>query len=289
MAQKPLTPPIPLFVGPTASGKSAAAIAWALKHNGEVISCDSRQVYRHLDIGTAKVTTDEMQGIPHHLVSFLDLDAPYSAGQFARDAERCIADILARGNLPVVAGGATLYAAALRDGLVDVPDIPPSIRQSISQLFSKEGLAGLAARTQRADPTLFERIDQNNPARLMRALEVFEATGIPLSEWQKRRSTPTFTYEVRLLNPERPVLHQRIESRLNAMLEGGWIEETRSILEMGYSPTLPPLQTIGYAQVIRYLQGELSREVLRDEILFQTRQYARRQVTYFSKFARIKT
>lgn len=286
MAEEPLTPPIPLFVGATASGKSSAAIRWALEHRGEVVSCDSRQVYRHLDIGTAKVSSDEMQGVPHHLLSILDLHEPYSAGQFARDAERCIAEILSRGKRPVVAGGATLYASALRDGLVEVPDIPPEIRDYVSEVFSAEGLAGLAARVQRADPALFERVDRNNPARLMRALEVFEATGIPLSEWQQRRSTPKFKYEVHFLNPDRAELHHRIESRLDVMLKDGWIDETRAILDKGYAPTLPPLQTIGYAQIIRHLQGELPLDVMREEILFQTRQYARRQVTYFSKFAR---
>lgn len=270
-----------MIVGPTASGKTRRAIEDALVAGGEVISADSRCVYRRLDIGTAKPTFEERQGVPHHFIDERDLGEPFSAGAFAREAEERMRALLDRGVTPIVAGGSTLYLDALRRGIVGVPPVPPEVRAALGAELNAHGLAPLVARLQAVDPDLASRLDLKNPARVLRGLEVFESSGTPLSVWQAQRRAPAFAYDVTLLAPPLAVLDARIDTRVVEMVEAGWADEVRALLDAGVSPELEPLRTIGYREMTAYVQGETTMERATEDVQRRTRQYARRQLTYF--------
>ena len=270
-----------MIVGPTASGKTRQAIDEALRVGGEVVSADSRCVYRGLDIGTAKPTDEEQQGVRHHFVDERDLGEPFSAGIFAHEAETRISEMLERGRTPIVAGGSTLYLSALRDGLAEMPDVPPSVRERLTARLETEGLPALVADLRHLDPALAARLDLRNPARVLRGLEVVTASGTPLSVWQARRPTPRFRYDVTLLAPPLDVLDRRIDARVGAMVEAGWVGEVAGLLGRGVSPTLEPLRTIGYREMADVVQGRLSLAEAVELIQTRTRQYARRQLRYF--------
>ena len=274
-----------MIVGPTASGKTARAVALAKALGGEVVSADSRQVYAGLVIGAATPTMDEREGVPHHFLGELPLGAPFSAGAFARAAEARIAEVHARGRVAVVAGGSTLYLAALRDGLAALADVPVEVRRRLAVRLAAEGLPALLAALDRADPALAARLDRQNPARVLRALEVFEATGTPLSAWQAAPPPPPrFRYAVEYLRPDRAALHARIDRRVTAMFAAGLVDEVRGLLATGHVATLAPLRTIGYREVIAHLAGEATLAATADVIRLHTRRYAKRQGTYFDKF-----
>ena len=285
MAGRADADPILMIAGPTASGKTALAIEEALRVGGEVISADSRQVYRGLDIGTAKPALEERGGVPHHFIDELDPDEPFSAGAFARAAEDRIADVLARGRVPIVAGGSTLYLRALRDGLASIPATDPAVRARLNADLERGGLPALLARLRGVDPETAARVDARNPARIVRALEVHESTGVPLSHFHAHPpAPPRFAYRVMLLDPPRDVLYARIDARVEVMMEAGLMEEVRGLLETGVSPDLAPLRTIGYAEVIAHLGGAYGLGETVSLIQRNTRRYAKRQRTYFQKF-----
>ena len=284
MAGRADADPILMIAGPTASGKTALAIEEALRVGGEVISADSRQVYRGLDIGTAKPALEERGGVPHHFIDELDPDEPFSAGAFARAAEDRIADVLARGRVPIVAGGSTLYLRALRDGLASIPATDPAVRARLNADLERGGLPALLARLRNVDPETAARVDARNPARVVRALEVHESTGVPLSHFHAHPpAPPRFAYRVVLLDPPRDVLYARIDARVEVMMEAGLMEEVRGLLETGVSPDLAPLRTIGYAEVIAHLGGAYGLGETVSLIQRNTRRYAKRQRTYFQK------
>ena len=277
--------PVPMVVGPTASGKTARAIALAHALGGEVVSADSRQVYAGLEIGAATPTLEEREGVPHHFLGELPLGTPFSAGAFARAAEARIAEVHARGRVAIVAGGSTLYLAALRDGLADLPAVPTEVRDRLAARLVNEGLPALVADIDRVDPALAARLDRKNPARVLRALEVVEATGTPLSVWQAAPPPPPrFRYAVEYLRPDRPALHARIDRRVAAMFAAGLVDEVRGLLAAGHSAALAPLRTIGYREVIAHLAEGRSLDETAEAIRQNTRRYARRQTTYFDKF-----
>lgn len=276
--------PILMIVGPTASGKSAWALDEALRVGGEIVSADSRQVYRRLDIGTAKPSREEQARVPHHFIDERDVWEPFSAGTFAREAEDRIASVLARGRVPIVAGGSTLYLSALVHGVAEIPAVRPETRAAVEARLASEGLASLVAELQRVDPDLAGRIDSLNPRRVARALEVFLETGVPLSMHQRRHTAPRYSYDVRRIERTRSDLHARIEARVDAMLRDGLVREVEALAADGLDRALAPLQTIGYVEVFRHLDGALTFDEMRAEIIAHTRQYARRQETYFRKY-----
>lgn len=276
------------IVGPTASGKSDVAIAAARRFAGEVISCDSVQVYRGLDIGSGKVQAGERQGIPHHLIDILDPDEEMNASRFATRAASTIADVAGRGRLPIVTGGTGLYLTALLKGIFDQgrPDLEKRAR--LERLASRHGLPRLHRLLRHVDPEYAARTQPGDPVRIVRALEVFFATGRAFSEAQRDRR-PAFEGDVLLvgLDPGRDELRRRVEARVSRMLGSGLVSETRRVLA-----SVPPgarrpraLGSIGYREVVERLSGgalgERGDEKLQRAIVTATMQYAKRQMTYF--------
>jgi tRNA dimethylallyltransferase len=270
------------IVGPTASGKTDAALGVAERLGAEIVSCDSMQLYRELDVGTAKPSPAERARVPHHLVDVLPPDATYSAAQYAADADRAIADILARGRRVLIVGGTGLYLRALRFGLFAAPPRDEALRRTLLDEEARtSGILHLKLRA--VDPRAAERIAPADLVRLVRALEVHTLTGVPISEHHARHVTaPRHPIEVMLLDPPRDRLEARIASRVDVMLAGGLVDETRRIRsKWGVGTT--GLGAVGYAEVCQLLDGTLAANALPDAIFRSTRRYARRQRTWFGK------
>ncbi|HWH07076.1 MAG TPA: tRNA (adenosine(37)-N6)-dimethylallyltransferase MiaA [Candidatus Paceibacterota bacterium] len=266
-------PRIVCIIGPTASGKSARAIERARNEGGEVISVDSRQVYRTLDIGTEKLTPEEMQGVPHHLIDIRDPKEPYSAGDFVEDARRLIADITARGKLPILAGGTHFYFDALLYGLP--PDVPPDarFREELEPFTNDE----LLARVRELDPKRAEELDPQNRRRLIRALEVINVYGsVP------ERTEAPYAVAWEIVNPDREVLRERISARLVQALERGLIEEVKRVRDYVGEERLAELG-LEYRIVGEYLAGRLEESELHPRLLAKLLQYARRQRAWIRK------
>jgi tRNA dimethylallyltransferase len=276
-------PPLVVICGPTAAGKTAAALALADHFDLEVVSADSRQVYRLMDIGTAKPTAEERARVPHHLLDVVWPDEPFDAAYFSKLAAPAIDAILARGRLPLLVGGTGLYIRALTEGLADIPGANPSVRRRLEEVADSEGCAVLYRRLGEVDPAAAAQLHPNDRIRLVRALEVFELTGRPLSDWQQAHGFRERRYRLLkiALTPPRDELYRRIESRAQAMFADGLIEETQALLTAGYDPHLKSLQTIGYRETVRLLQGNCTREEALAEVQQATRRYAKRQLTWF--------
>ncbi|MDX1547140.1 MAG: tRNA (adenosine(37)-N6)-dimethylallyltransferase MiaA [Rhodothermales bacterium] len=275
--------PIPVLTGPTAVGKTALSLDAAERMGAEIISADSRQVYRRMTIGTAKPTAAELDRVPHHFIDELDLGDPFSAGAFARAATQRIRAILERGRLPLVVGGSTLYLHALIHGLADIPDVAPAVRRAIEERLRQQGGEALYAELQRHDPDAAATLDPTKTQRLVRALEVLEATGRPLSSFQQRQPASPFRYQVVVLHRERAELYERINRRVLAMLEAGLLDEVRAILAEGVDPRTNALRTIGYREPIRHLRGDIGYGEMVRQIQRNSRRYAKRQLTWFRR------
>lgn len=269
---------LPVLVGPTAIGKTAVAIALAALLPVEVISADSRQVYRRLDIGTAKPSRRERQKVPHHGVDVADPGERFSAGRYAREAAGWIAEVRGRGNLPVVVGGTGLYVRALAEGLFVEPPLDRERRRALEHWILALPPAELVRWAGRLDPGFAGGGRQ----RASRAVEIAMLTGYPLTEWHRRaRAESSITpWYVRLTVP-RPVLHQRIRVRAEEMLRRGLIEEVASVLSEGHQATAPGLDSVGIREAVDYLHGRRTRESVGAAITISTRQYAKRQETWF--------
>ena len=272
---------IPVITGPTSLGKTELSINLSVLLESEIISADSRQVYRELTIGVAKPGRDVLERIPHHFIDERSLEEPFSAGMFMAEALDRIADILDRGRIPLVTGGSTLYLRALRDGLADIPDIPPSVRAHIRKRLDQEGPEALYEVLKQVDPRAAATMDATKTQRLARALEVYEATGIPLSRFHETQAPPPYAFRTIVLQRNREELYARIERRVDEMLAAGLVDEVRGILEAGYDPGLNPLRTIGYQEPIAFLKGEITEEEMVRLIKQNTRRYAKRQETWF--------
>lgn len=282
-------PIVPVIVGPTAAGKSALALRLAQRCGGEIVSADSRQVYRYLDIGTAKPTPEERTLVPHHLIDVRFPDEYYSAGEYARDASARIAEVLGRGHLPIVVGGSGFYIRALTDGLFGPNIRDPELRERLRQEARKDGLGPLWRRLCEVDPQAAERLHPNDAQRIIRALEVYECTGIPLSEHQRRHRPETpFSWCFIGLRWARAELYARIDRRVDQMMTQGFEEEVRRLEQMGYGPELNSLQTVGYKEMFALLHGELQRDEAVALIKQHTRNYAKRQLTWFGRDARVQ-
>ena len=270
------------LAGPTASGKSAAALALAREHGAEIVSVDSALVYRGMDIGTAKPTRDERDLVAHHLIDIRDPSEAYSAAEFALDASRLISEINARGRVALLVGGTMLYFKALFEGLAPMPAAQPGVRAAIEAEAARHGWPALHAELAAADPATAARLAPNDSQRIQRALEVLRATGRPISSFHGERSAglagiPLFSMEPQ----ERAWLHERIAQRFDAMLAAGCLDEVRVLRARGdLEPSTPSMRCVGYRQAWEALDGVFPIGELRDRGVFATRQLAKRQLTW---------
>ena len=270
-------------MGPTASGKSALAAKLAERFPVEIVSVDSAQVYRGMDIGTAKPSLAERCVVPHHLIDILDPTERYSAAQFRGDAVRLIREISSRGRTPLLIGGTMLYFKALREGLSELPESDAAVRAQIDTEAAERGWPALHQELARVDPTTAARLKSNDAQRIQRALEIHRVTGKPMSQLvgRKKSALPFRLIELALVPSDRSELHRRIEKRFESMLELGLVEELRALKKRyALKPTLPSMRCVGYRQAWRHLEGEFGIEGLRDRGIYATRQLAKRQLTW---------
>jgi len=277
-----MTRPI-LIAGPTASGKSALALALAERIGGAVVNADSQQVYRDWRILTARPSPEEEAGAPHFLYGHVALDADYSVGTWLREIAEVLQSCAARGLVPIVTGGTGLYFKALTEGLAPIPPIPPEVRAAAEAELARLGTAGFAEVLSDRDPETAATLDHANPARLLRAWEVFEATGIGLAEW-RRRTEPPLLPIVRVtalaLTPPRDWLYARCDARLDAMIAGGALGEAARVMALGLDPTLPGMKAVGAPELMAHLRGELTLDDALIRAKTATRNYAKRQLTW---------
>jgi tRNA dimethylallyltransferase len=280
--QGPL-PPLIAIIGPTAVGKTSLSIRLAEAVGGEIISADSRQVYRGMDIGTAKATPEEQARVPHHLLDVVAPDEPFSLAEFQEMAYRALEGVLLRGHIPFLVGGTGQYLMAVLEGW-QVPRVPPDedLRLELYHLAEEEGAEALHARLRRFDPAAAERIDARNVRRVVRALEVCLLTGRPISQQQGQRP---LSYHILLigLSLSRSQLYQRIDQRVDHMLEAGLEQEVRQLVTQGYGFDLPAMSGVGYGQFAPYLAGELTLEEVIQEIKRATRRFVRHQASWFRR------
>ncbi|MDR1887871.1 MAG: tRNA (adenosine(37)-N6)-dimethylallyltransferase MiaA [Zoogloeaceae bacterium] len=290
MGQPPPLPPAIFLPGPTASGKTACALALARELPLEVISVDSALVYRGMDIGTAKPDADERACCPHHLIDLISPEESYSAARFCADARRLMDDISARGKIPLLVGGTMLYYKALREGLSDLPPADAALRAAIDQRAAREGWPALHAELARLDPAAAARLAPNDARRIQRALEIVRLTGCPLAAAQAQRGAAAHGLPYRLISlalipAARSALHTRIAARFERMLAAGLVDELAALRRRyRLNAELPAMRCVGYRQVWACLEGELSRAELAPHAIAATRQLAKRQLTWLRQF-----
>lgn len=277
--------PLLVVVGPTASGKSRLAVDLALALDGEVVSADSMQVYRGLDIGTGKVTREEMRGVPHHLVDVVDPETPFSVADYQALAIAAIGDVRERGRLPILAGGTGLYVrAVMREYLFPDPGADRELRETLKAEALRVGPEALHRRLAEVDATAARRIHPNDVKRVIRALEVHALTGQPISELQRTASCAERFDTLALgLTGDREAMYQRIEARIQQMLSEGLLSEVRDLLDRGLSDWLTSVQALGYKEFIPYFEGRANLEDSIERLKRDTRRYAKRQLTWFRR------
>ncbi len=273
--------PVVAVVGPTAVGKTALALRLAADLDGEVISADSRQVYRYMDVGTAKPTVQERETVPHHVIDVVDPDEEYSLALFLRNARAAIRDVHSRSRLPIVVGGSAQYIWGLLEGW-EVPTVPPDpeIRRELELRAKNDGLETLAAELKRLDPKAAAAVDVLNPRRVIRALEVSRSPGMEPQQ-SRRRSPPAFRPIILGLTLERPVLYGRIDERADRMIEAGWVNEVRDLMDRGYRLDLPSMSSVGYQELGRHLEGSMELPEAVSGLKQRTRRFARQQHNWF--------
>ncbi len=278
-------PKIVIVLGPTASGKTELAIRLAESFDGEIVNADSMQVYRGMDIGTAKPSLEERRRIPHHLIDIVDPDEDFSASDFRREASRAIADIHGRGKRAIVVGGTGLYIKALLKGLVDSPSGEETIRRELEETAERLGGAELLRRLAEVDPETAGRLHPNDRVRIIRALEVYLQTGRPISRFREEHDFAGDYYDSLKLGiaVERGELYRRIEERVDRMMAEGFPEEVRGLLARGYTAQLKPFRAIGYKEMCVHLSGACTLEEAVRLIKRDTRRYAKRQMTWFKQ------
>lgn len=282
--------PLVVIVGPTAVGKSEIAVELAIRLNGEIISADSVQLYKYFNIGTAKLSPEEQKGVPHHLLDLLDPNQQFSVADFQKLARQKIKDVHEKGKLPLLVGGTGLYIQAVIDPY-QFPEMEGQgeIRKRLRRLWKEGKGSELYQKLQEIDSAAAERIHPNDFRRISRALEVYHLTGKPISSYSHQEDDPESLYDLAMvgLTRHRPELYQRIEKRVDRMFAGGLIQEVQTLLEKGYNPGLKPFQALGYKQAVKYLNGRYDLVTAIEETKKRTRNYAKRQLTWFRRDCRI--
>ena len=279
-------PRLLVIMGATATGKSGLAMRLAAALGAEIVNADALQVYRGLDVGTAKPTPAMRRRIPHHLLDVCDPDERFSAGEFAERAREAIDGIQARGKPAILVGGSGLYLRALLEGLSPLPKSDPEVRRALEEAVDRRGLPALYAELERRDPPTAARLTPADRQRIVRALEVERLSGRPLSSWIRDRpmgAEPLEVAERMGLTLPRSILYDRIADRVDNMLERGWVAEVEDLLRRGVRPEAPGFQAIGYRQLVRYLRGEWGLDEAIEDITRATRRYAKRQQTWFRR------
>ncbi len=278
-------PKVIVICGPTASGKTALSIELAKKINGEIVSSDSMQIYKDMNIGTAKPTIEEMQGIKHYLIDFIAPDKRYSVAEYKKDAENAIEEILKKGKNPILVGGTGLYIDTLIYG-IEYPTIEfdEKYRQELEEREKKEGLINLYEEAKKIDEEAVKKISINDKKRILRILEIYHATGKNKTEQEliSRQKGPKYDYKVFAINMDRETLYNRINKRVDIMLENGLVEEVKKLLEK-YKEFPTSMQGLGYKEVKEFLENKISKEEMIDKIKQESRRYAKRQITWFKK------
>lgn len=278
--------PAILIHGPTASGKTALSIDLAEKLGGEVINADSMQVYKDLNVLTARPSEDELKQAPHHLFGHVDAEVRYSTGKWMEDAKRKIASIQKRGNIPIIAGGTGLYFLSLIKGLSEIPPVPEEVRAEVRNIQLTEGTHGLHARLQKVDPSSAERLERTDRQRLARAYEVWLATGKTISEFQSTRSKPVLDKDDWLgvaLTPPRARLYARIDRRFEGMMMQGAMAEAEALVTRKLDPELPAMKAHGMPWLAAFIRGEMDAETAANNAKRDTRRYAKRQFTWIGR------
>lgn len=276
------------MVGPTAVGKTELSLVIAERYNGEIVSVDSMQVYTYMDIGTAKPSREERRGVTHHLLDVVTPDQPYDAASFARDASNSIEGILQRNRLPILVGGTGLYLKALLQGLFAAPTVDAAVRKQLQQRLQDEGLPSLYLDLHRIDTIAAKRIGATDKQRILRALEIYLSSGVSWTEHLQRQadhlSSPRYTHTLQVgLSCDRRQLYSRIDERCRSMVTKGLEEEVTSLLSRGYHRNLKPMGAIGYRHILDYLDGHDDKAVMLEKMSRDTRRYAKRQFTWFSR------
>jgi tRNA dimethylallyltransferase len=272
------------IAGPTASGKSALAVKLAQLHDGEIINVDSMQIYDTLDVITARPSADELSSVPHHLYGHIQPGTEYSTGHWYDEVRKTISNITSRAKIPVFVGGTGLYFKALNGGLSKIPPIPDDIRSKWRQKLEQEGISVLYDELRKQDPELAQELKPNDKQRISRALEVFETTGQSIRKFQHQTGAPlidTKHSKKIILMPERPILHDRIKTRFHKMMNEGAIDEVKNILAANINPNHTSIKAIGVREISRYLDGDISLDDAIELSVIATRQYAKRQSTWF--------
>ena len=286
-----IKPKVIVIVGPTASGKTALSIELAKKINGEIISCDSMQIYKDMNIGSAKPTIEEMQGIKHYIIDEVEPTQRFSVAEYKKRAEKAIEEIIKKGKIPIVVGGTGLYANSLIYGIeYNEIEYDEKYRNKLmEQAKTEEGLKTLFEKAKKLDPKAMEKISKNDKKRIIRILEIYNSTGKTKTEQEKesRKKAIKYDYKVFALNIERSVLYERINKRVDIMIEQGLIEEVKNILEK-YNEFPTAMQAIGYKEIVEYLDGNLTKQEAIEKIKQESRRYAKRQITWFKKIENVK-
>jgi tRNA dimethylallyltransferase len=277
--------PLAVILGPTASGKSALGIELAKKLNGEILVCDSTQIYRHFDIGTGKVPLAEQQGIPHHLVDLIEPEEIFTAGDYRRRALEVLGDLRKRGKLPIITAGTGLYLRALLEGLADAPKRSETIRERLRAIAEIHGAAHLHRILARLDSESAARIAARDTQKIIRAIEMRVIAGKPVGEIHRSGRMPLQGYRPMKigLNPPREALYARIHLRIGAMIQVGWMEEVAQLIKSGVPPGAKPFQFIGYSEWRAQLAGTVSKKYATEKIQQATRRFAKRQLTWFRR------
>jgi tRNA dimethylallyltransferase len=277
--------PLVIILGPTASGKTALAIRLAQRFSGEILSCDSTQVYRGFDIGTAKPTAAERAAVPFHLMDLAEPSELFTAGEYRRKAQLVLDDLAQRGVLPVLTAGTGLYLRALLEGLADAPERSEELRMRLTEIATRRGHTHLHRLLQRLDPPSAVRISPNDTKKIIRAIEICVVARKPLSEVHSAGRKPLQGYRfIKIgLQPPRELLHQRIADRVQSMLQSGWLDEVAALLKRDASASAKPFEFIGYRELRDHLEGRSTLAQVAQAITIATRQYAKRQMTWFRK------
>ena len=274
---------IVVLCGPTGIGKTSAAINLAIRFKGEIIGADSMQIYRHMDIGTAKPTLAEQGQVPHHLIDVIDPDEDFDAERYVAVTRPLVAGVTGRGRVPLVVGGTGFYIKALIYGLFEAAPVKPDVRQRLHTEVADQGSPALHRRLLQCDPDAAARIHPNDTYRVVRALEVFESSGQTISTWQQVHAFKTKQYDTLQIGLKMPRqdLYARIDQRVDQMIAQGLLDEVRGLLEKGYASDLKAMQSLGYRHMVANLQGQLSWDETVRTLKRDTRRYAKRQLTWF--------